>query len=153
VLTALNKAIIRVEAGTPRRTELRAAGIQVVLRTPKMVWVTKDLILRNPPITAIRPTPRLAGWRYYFAETAPEWRGKTGLGVLKYDSRSRKHKAGDVVLKVQEVAQEKLREKYKAVAGTLPEPLPTFKEGRYRTYEAYRKHTKEELAKIAGISK
>jgi hypothetical protein len=153
VLTALNKVLVRVEAGTPRRAELLAAGIQVVFRTPKMVWVTKDLILRNPPITAIRPTPRLAAWRYYFAETSSEWKGKTGLGVLKYDSRSKKHKAGDVVLKVHEVAQEKLREKYKAVAEDLPARSATFKDGKYKTYEAYRKHTKEELAKIAAIGK
>jgi hypothetical protein len=47
--------------------ENRALAVQVVMRSPKMFWVTKPVIMRNPPVTAERPTPRLAEWRYTFA--------------------------------------------------------------------------------------
>jgi hypothetical protein len=151
VMIALNKATMEVEAGSMKRSENRKAAVQVVLKTPKMHWITKGIIIRNVPITAIRPTPRLAAWRYYFAEAASAWKGAKGNGVLKYDSRSKKHKAGDLVLKVHEIAQEALRAKYESVKGTLPGPSPTFKEGKYRTYEAYRRHEKEELKKLAGM--
>jgi hypothetical protein len=134
-----------------KRSENRAAAVQVVLKTDKMFWVTKPVVLRNVPVTAARPTPRLAAWRYTFAESASAWRGATGYDTLKYDSRSKKHKAGDMVLKVQAVAQETLKKKYKEVEGKLPAPSATFKEGRYRTYEAYRRHTIEELKALAGI--
>ena len=108
VLMSLGKTLARVEVGSLKRAENRAAAIQVVLKTDKMFWITKPIVLRNVPVTAARPTPRLAAWRYYFAESASAWRGVTGVDTLKYDSVSKKHKAGDMVLKVQAVAQRRV---------------------------------------------
>jgi len=151
VITALNKVVTAVTAGSPKISELRAAGIQVYMKTPKMFWVTKPVIIRNVPITAVRPTARLAEWRYLFAtEGAPKWRGAKGVGTLKQDSRSKKHKAGDTVLAVQAKAQETL----KALAGRLTKPRAATYDaeaGVYRSYIKYRIHTPEELKKIAGI--
>jgi len=151
VLMSLGKTLARVEVGSLKRSENRAAAIQVVLKTDKMFWITKPIVLRNVPVTAARPTPRLAAWRYYFAESASAWRGVTGVDTLKYDSVSKKHKAGDMVLKVQAVAQEVLKKKYREVEAGLPKRSGTFEEGKYRTYKAYRRHTKEELKELAGI--
>jgi hypothetical protein len=152
MLTALNKVLTPVEAGSLKLAGLRAAGVQVFPRTAKMFWVTKGVVIRNPPITAVRPTPRLAEWRYKFAvEGAPKWRGATGVGTLKQDSRSKKHKAGDVVLKVHEVAQETL----KALATGLTKPVAATYDtttGKYRSYVRYRIHTAEELRKLATIT-
>ncbi|RLE62834.1 MAG: hypothetical protein DRJ47_10100 [Thermoprotei archaeon] len=150
MITALNKVVYTVTAGSPKLSDLRAAGIQVYMKTPKMFWVTKPVIIRNVPITAVRPTPRLAEWRYIFAETAKEWKGAKGVGTLKQDSRSKKHKAGDTVLKVHEIAQEKL----KAAAKKLTKPRAATYDAEakvYRSYIRYRIHTPEELKKIAGI--
>jgi len=151
VITALNKVVTAVTAGSPKISELRAAGVQVYMKTPKMFWVTKPVIIRNVPITAVRPTARLAEWRYRFAtEGAPKWRGAKGVGTLKQDSRSKKHKAGDTVLKVHEVAQETL----KALAGRLTKPRAATYDaeaGVYRSYIKYRIHTPEELKAMAGL--
>jgi len=87
-------------------------GVQIVLKSNKMFWVTKPVIIRKPPITAILPTPRQAAWRYHFAGAASKWRGEKGVATLKQDSRSGKHKAGDLVLAVQAKAQEVLKETY-----------------------------------------
>jgi len=153
MLTALNKVLIAVEAGSMRLAGNRSAAVQVVLRSPNMFWVTKPVIIRNPPITAIRPTPRLAEWRYIFATSASEWTkdklpGKTA--TLKQDSRSGKHKAGDTVLAVQAKAQEVL----KAAAGRITNPrADTWDERakKYRSYKRYKRNTLETLAAIAGI--
>jgi len=150
MITALNKVVQAVEAGSPKLSELRAAGIQVYMKSPKMFWVTKPVIVRNVPITAVRPTARLAEWRYIFAtEGASKWRGAKGVGTLKQDSRSKKHKAGDTVLKVQEVAQETL----KSLAGKLTKPRAATYDSatkKYRSYIRYRVHTPDELKAIAG---
>ena len=151
MITALNKVVTAVTAGSPKISELRAAGVQVYMRTPKLFWVTKPVIIRNVPITAVRPTARLAEWRYRFAtEGAPNWKGAKGVGTLKQDSRSKKHKAGDTVLKVHEVAQETL----KKLATKLTKPRAATYDaetGVYRSYIRYRIHTPEELKAIAGI--
>ncbi|RLG84957.1 MAG: hypothetical protein DRO39_06720 [Thermoprotei archaeon] len=150
VMVALNKVVYAVEAGSMRIPEHRAAAVQVVMKTPKMFWVTKPVIVRNVPVTAVRPTPRLAEWRYTFATEASKWRGATGVGTLKQDSRSGKHKAGDTVLAVQAKAQEVL----KAAAGRLTKPRAATYDpetGRYRSYIRYRIHTPEELRKLAGL--
>jgi len=151
VMVALNKVVYAVEAGSMRLPENRAAAVQVVLKTPRLFWVTKPVIVRNVPVTAIRPTPRLAEWRYLFAtQGAPQWRGVRGVGTLKQDSRSRKHKAGDTVLAVQARAQEVL----KALAGRITKPrAATFdpETNRYRSYIRYRIHTPEELRRLAGL--
>jgi len=151
MITALNKVTYTVEAGSPKISELRAAGIQVFFKTPKMFWVTKPTIIRNIPVTAVRPTPRLAEWRYRFAvEGAPNWKGAKGTGTLKQDSRSGKHKAGDTVLKVHEKAQETL----KSLAATLTKPRAATYDAeakKYRSYVKYRIHTAEELKKLAGL--
>jgi len=151
VITALNKVVTAVTAGSPKISELRAAGIQVYFKTPKLFWVTKPVIIRNVPITAVRPTARLAEWRFRFAtEGAPSWRGAKGVGTLKQDSISGKHKAGDTVLKVHEVAQETL----KKLAAKLTKPRAATYDAEakvYRSYIKYRIHTPEELKKIAGI--
>jgi hypothetical protein len=154
VLIALNKVLTTVVAGSMRLAENRAVAVQLVPRTGKMFWVTKPIIIRNVPITAIRPTKRLAAWRYIFATNAEKWRGATGIDTLAQDSRSKKHKAGDTVLAVQAKAQKVLKEAYKAVEATLPERAATYdaKTGRYRTYIKYRIHKPEELAKLAGIT-
>jgi hypothetical protein len=152
MLTALNKVLTPVEAGSLKLAGVRAAGVQVFPRTAKMFWVTKGVVVRNPPITAVRPTPRLAEWRYKFAvEGAPKWRGATGVGTLKQDSRSGKHKAGDMVLKVQEVAQDTL----KALAPTLTKARAATYDaatGKYRSYTRYKIHTAEELRKLAALA-
>ena len=123
MITALNKVVTAVTAGSPKISELRAAGVQVYMKTPKLFWVTKPVIIRNVPITAVRPTARLAEWRYRFAtEGAPNWKGAKGVGTLKQDSRSKKHKAGDTVLKVHEVAQETL----KKLAAKLTKPTDKY---------------------------
>ncbi|RLG83085.1 MAG: hypothetical protein DRO39_08845, partial [Thermoprotei archaeon] len=105
----------------------------------------------NVPITAERPTERLAEWRYLFAtEGAPKWKGAKGRGTLKQDSRSGKHKAGDMVLAVQAKAQEVLKE----LAGELTKPRAATYDAeskKYKSYIRYRIHTPEELKKIAGI--
>ena len=116
----------------------------MVLKTAKMDWVTKTIILRNPPITSVFPMPRQAEWRYLFAENAVKWKGSRGRAPLKYDSRSGKHKAGDIVLAVQAKAQEVLKE----VARThtwknAPRP-PELK-------PKYSHNAKETLKKIAGL--
>lgn len=151
MLTSLAKVVTPVVAGSLKLAEQRAAGVQVYMRTPKMFWTTKDVIVRNPPITAVRPTPRLAEWRYLFAtEGASQWRGARGIGTLKQDSRSGKHKAGDQVLAVQAKAQEVLKELAKRLtksrAGTYDATT-----GKYRSYIRYRIHTVEELKKLAGL--
>jgi hypothetical protein len=151
---SLGKALARVEAGSMKRAGNRAAAVQVVLKTDKMDWVTKPLILRNVPVTAVRPTKRLAAWRYIFATSASAWRGVKGRDTLKQDSRSKKHKAGDIVLAVQAKAQEVLKEKYKEVEAKLPPRAATYdtKAERYRTHTVYRVHTPEELKKLAGLA-
>jgi hypothetical protein len=149
VLMSLAKVTTVVTAGSMRLTEHRSAAVQVVFKTAKLFWVTKPVILRNVPVTAVRPTPRLAEWRYIFATKASEWKGAKGIGTLKQDSRSGKHKAGDTVLAVQAKAQEVL----KAAAKELKKDrAATYDErtGRYRSYVKYRIHTIEELAKLAG---
>jgi hypothetical protein len=151
VLMSLAKVTTVVPAGSMKLAEHRPAAVQVVFRTPKMFWVTKPIILRNVPVTAIRPTPRLAEWRYIFATKASEWRGTRGVGTLRQDSRSKKHKAGDTVLAVQAKAQEVL----KAAAKALTKPrAATYDEttGRHRSYLRYRIHTVEDLKKLAGIT-
>jgi len=151
VLTALNKVLTVVEAGSMRLAGNRPAAIQVVIRTPNMYWVTKPVILRNPPETAIRPTARLAEWRYRFATSAPQWAGAKGAATLKQDSRSGKHKAGDKVLAVQAKAQEVL----KAAAAMLTKPRADTwdeREKKYRSYKRYKRNTPEVLARIAGIA-
>jgi hypothetical protein len=148
VMTSLAKALTAPKAGSMRRSENRPFAIQVLLRTDKMFWITKSVILRNVPVTAIRPTKRLAEWRYLFAtEGAPKWRGSTGVDTLKFDSRSRKHKAGDQVLAVQAKAQEVLKELAKELKN---DRAATYKDGKYRSYEAYRANTIEDLKKLAG---
>jgi len=151
MITALNKVVHAVTAGSPKISDLRAAQIQVYFKTPKMFWVTKSVVVRNVPITAERPTARLAEWRYLFAtEGAPKWKGATGVGTLKQDSRSKKHKAGDTVLKVHEVAQETL----KSLATKLTKPRAATYDattGKYRSYIRYRIHSPEMLKEIAGI--
>jgi hypothetical protein len=149
VLISLQKAIAAPAAGSMKLSENRAYGVQFVLKSPKMFWVTKGSIIRNIPVTAVRPTPRLAEWRYIFASTASEWKGKTGLGTLKQDSRSGKHLAGDTVLKVQEVAQEKLKAAAKNVTNARAATYDSTT-GRYRSYTKYRIHSVEELKKLAG---
>jgi hypothetical protein len=140
-----------VTAGSMKLAEHRPAAIQVVFKTDKMFWVTKPIILRNVPVTAVRPTPRLAEWRYIFATRASEWRGATGVGTLKQDSRSKKHKAGDTVLAVQAKAQEVLKAAAKALTKSR---APTYddKAKKYRSYVRYRIHTVEELVRLAGIT-
>jgi hypothetical protein len=141
VMTSLAKALRTPKAGSMRISENRPYAIQVVLKTDRMFWVTKGIILKNPPITAVRPTPRLAEWRYLFAtEGAPAWRGSRGVGTLKYDSVSRKHKAGDLVLAVQAKAQEVL----KGLSGRLTKPKKTEK-------PRYSVNTIEDLKKLAGL--
>lgn len=147
VLLTLNKLLV-TELGSPRRSlGGRAAAVQVVIRTPKMFWVTKNAVVKNLPVTAALPTPRQAEWRLTFARSAPNWRGATGVGTLKQDSRSGKHKAGDTVLKVQAVAQEVLKAAPKPTAGRAATYDATT--GRYRTYITYRIHTPEELERLA----
>jgi hypothetical protein len=149
VLMSLGKVTTVVTAGSMKLAEHRPAAVQVVFKTPKLFWVTKPIILRNVPVTAVRPTPRLAEWRYIFATKASEWRGAKGVGTLKQDSRSGKHKAGDTVLAVQAKAQEVLKAATKALT---KERAATYDEKaeRYRSYVRYRVHTVEELAKLAG---
>jgi len=152
VMFALQKALLASEAGSARIPVNRALAVQVIQRSTKMFWVTKPVILRNVPITAVLPTPRLAEWRLLFAEGAAEWRGARGVGTLKYDSVSSKHKAGDTVLKVQAVAQVVLKEKQ---APRLTRPRAETWDERdkvYRSYVRYRRRTKEELRKLAGIA-
>ena len=138
----LTKAVARAEVGSAKRSENRAAAIQFVIPTARMFWVTKSYILRNIPITAKYPHPRQAAWRLIFMDEAAKWRGAKGVGVLKYDSRSGKHKAGDRVLKVQEVSQVVLRDAYKTAAATLPPPV-TVK-------PKYSWNSREDLMKYAG---
>jgi hypothetical protein len=147
---SLAKVTTVVTAGSMKLSEHRPAAVQVIFRTPKMFWVTKPIILRNVPVTAVRPTPRLAEWRYIFATRASEWRGAKGVGTLKQDSRSKKHKAGDTVLAVQAKAQEVLKE---AAKGLSKPRAATYDEkaGRYRSYLRYRIHTVDELKKLAGL--
>jgi len=150
--TALQKAIAAPAAGSMKLAENRALAVQVVLRTPKMFWIVKPTIIRNVPVTAIRPTPRLAEWRYLFAvKGAPQWKGSKGVGTLKQDSRSHKHKKGDMVLAVQAKAQEVL----KSLAKELTKPKADTYDattGRYKTYVRYRVHTPDELKSLAGIT-
>lgn len=150
-LTTLNKLLFVAAAGSPRRAELRAAGIQVVMRTPKMFWVTKPVIIRNPPITAVIPTPRLAEWRLKFAELSKQWRGAKGTATLKQDSVSGKHKAGDLVLAVQAKAQEALKGKSAELKN--PRAAGSWDEAakKYRSYRAYTVNTQERLKKYAGL--
>jgi hypothetical protein len=152
VLMSLGKVTTVVTAGSMKLAEHRPVAVQVVFKTTKLFWVTKPIILRNVPVTAVRPTPRLAEWRYIFATKASEWRGAKGTDTLKQDSRSLKHKRGDTVLAVQAKAQEVLKaaakELTKSRAATYDEKV-----GRYRSYVRYRVHTVEELRKLAGITK
>jgi hypothetical protein len=149
VLMSLGKVTTVVPAGSMKLAEHRPAAVQVVFKTAKLFWVTKPIILRNIPVTAVRPTPRLAEWRYIFATKASEWKGATGVDTLKQDSRSKKHKKGDTVLKVQAKAQEVLKAAAPALtkgrAATYDEKV-----GKYRSYVRYKIHTVEELAKLAG---
>lgn len=137
--------------GSPRRGANREAAVQIVMRTPNMDWVTKPVIIRNLPITIWEPTPRLAAWRYAFAQAAKNWAGKRGRAPLKQDSRSGKHKAGDIVLRVQAAAQEALKQVYKSIAAELP-PRSNYDEvnKKYRTYRAYTLHTADQLKEFAG---
>jgi hypothetical protein len=151
VLVSLVKVMEGPIAGSMKLVENRPFGVQFYRRSPKMFWVTKTGIVRNLPITAVRPTPRLAEWRYIFATTASEWKGQTGVGSLKQDSRSKKHLAGDKVLKVQEVAQEKLKAAAARITKTRAATYDATT-GRYRSYTQYRIHTVGELAKLAGIT-
>lgn len=134
--TSLAKAMTNV-LGSGRGTNL-AFSVQVYPKTGKLFWVTKSIIIRNPPITAFQPTARQAEWRATFARLASNWRGATGSGTLAYDSVSGKHKAGDMVLKVQEVAQKTL----KGQAARLTNPPKTEK-------RRYAINSLEELEKIA----
>ena len=150
VLISLQKALAAPVAGSMKLAENRAFGVQFLYRSPKMFWVTKPSIIRNLPVTAVRPTPRLAEWRYIFASSASEWKGQRGVGTLAQDSRSGKHKAGDTVLAVQSKAQEVLKAAAKRItkgrAATYDE-----KTGKYRSYVKYKIHTVEELKKLAGM--
>jgi hypothetical protein len=140
-----------VEVGSPRhRGELgRALAVQVVPRTAKMDWITKPQVIRNVPITAARPTPRLAEMRVFVIDSSGQWRNKTGRDRLEFDSRSGKHKAGDMVLAVQAAFQRAIR----TAAAKLTKPRSkTFEDGRYRTYKVYRIHTRDELVKLAGLT-
>ena len=154
MLTGLAKVVGGAMVGAYRGADRLAYAVQVVIKSAKMDWVTKPIIIRNPPITALIPTKRQAAWRYYFAEAASQWRGAKGRDTLKQDSRSGKHKAGDIVLAVQAKAQEVLKDLYKRVEGSLPPRASTYDEktGTYRSYVRYRIHTKEELKKLAGIA-
>jgi hypothetical protein len=149
VLMSLGKVTTVVPAGSMKLAEHRPAAVQVVFRTAKLFWVTKPIILRNIPVTAVRPTPRLAEWRYRFASEASKWKGATGVGTLKQDSVSKKHKKGDTVLAVQAKAQEVLKAAPKPTKGRAA----TYDEtaARYRSYIRYKIHTPEELKKLAGI--
>jgi hypothetical protein len=146
---SLGKVTTVVTAGSMKLAEHRPAAVQVVFKTPKLFWVTKPIILRNVPVTAVRPTPRLAEWRYIFATKASEWKGARGTGTLKQDSRSLKHKKGDTVLAVQAKAQEVLKA---AATALTKERAATYDAAtkRYRSYVRYKVHTVEELAKLAG---
>jgi hypothetical protein len=132
--------------GTPRRDKSRTGAVQVVMRSPKMTWVTKPVIIRNYPITAVSPTVRQAEMRQLFASVAHEAKGTRGKVPLPESGR--KLSAGTLVPVPCAIIQIGL----KGVAKTLLKgPVsPTFKEGRYRTYEAYRIHEEEELVKLAG---
>jgi hypothetical protein len=145
-------SLAAVDVGSPRRggAASRALAVQVVMKSPKMFWVTKPIITRNVPVTAVRPTARLAEMRHYVATHASNWRGATGAATLQYDSRSKKHKAGDLVLAVQAAFQKTI----KGADAALKNPRAATWDataGKYRTYQVYRVHTPEELAKIAGL--
>jgi len=150
-LLSLQKAIGVPTAGSMRLSENRPYAVQLVIRTSRMFWVTKGVILRNVPITADRPTPRLAEWRYRFAvEGAPRWRGATGVGTLKYDSASGKHKAGDMVLAVQAKAQEVLKELAKGLTNPRTDTWNPEK-GRYDSYKKYARNSVEQLKRFARL--
>ena len=144
-------ALLTKPQGSPRRGTNREAAVQLVMRTGKMDWVTKPFVIRNMPYTIWTPTPRLAAWRYAFAQAAENWAGKRGRAALKQDSRSGKHKAGDIVLKVQAVAQEVLKQVYKGIEAELPSRT-NYDEAakRYRTYRAYSLHHADQLKEYAG---
>ena len=107
-----------------------------------MRWVTKPIIIRNPPITSVLPTPRQAEWRYLFAENAKNWKGSRGYDHLKYDSVSKKHKAGDLVLAVQAKAQVVLKD----VASTH-----RWKNEKKTEKVKYSVNEKEDLKRMAGL--
>jgi len=132
------------------KTSIGVARLDLVLvqPSPRMVWVTKPVILRKLPITAVQPTPRQAAWRGVFALSARNWRGAKGTDTLRYDSVSGKHKAGDRVLKVQAVAQEVLKGVYGKVSGVLPPgKRPLTPEERDRKIE----ETVARLSEKAGV--
>lgn len=144
-------ALAKVHAPTvlPRR-ELPKYAVQVYFKTAKLFWVTKSVILRNPPYTIFTPHPRQAAWRYAFATAAKLWKGAKGTGTLKFDSRSGKHKKGDVVLAVQARAQEVLKELYKRIEANLPERAPTYRPEVGRYYTPRSTHKPEELVRFMG---
>ena len=125
--------------GSPRAHKEQA--MQLVVKSPKMVWVTKNAFARYVPYTVFAPTQGQAKWRLRFAESASNWKGVRGLAPLKYNSK--KHKAGDVVLAVQAKAQDVLKNLRKSTTiPTLPEEL--------KAKNRYKLHTAEELKKLAG---
>jgi hypothetical protein len=85
--------------------------------------------------------------RLFVVDHSGEWRGKTGRATLEFDSRSGKHRTGDIVLAVQAAFQKAIRT---AVTKLKNDRSATFKDGRYRTYLVYRIHTRDELVKLAG---
>ena len=127
--------------GSPRAHKEQA--MQLVIKSPKMVWVTKNAFAKYVPYTVFAPTQGQAKWRLRFAESASQWKGVRGLAPLKYNSKSRKHKAGDVVLAVQVKAQDVLKKVRSATTiPILPEEL--------KAKNRYKLHTMEELKKLAG---
>lgn len=132
VLVSLAK--VAAPVNVPRK-ELPKYAVQLVFKTSRMDWVTKPFYVRNPPFTIWAPTARQAAWRLAFGLAAEKWRGAKGRAALKYDSRSGKHAAGDIVLAVQARAQEVL----KAVYQGLQASMPPKKEKKYGMSEATKK--------------
>jgi hypothetical protein len=128
--------------GSPRAYKDEA--MQLIVKSPKMKWVTKNAFIKYIPYTVFTPTAAQAKWRLEFIEASKEWKGKQKYGILKEDSRSKKHKAGDEVLAVQAAAQVALKAKHSKVAAELQRL--SSKAGRKR----YNLHTVEDLKKLAG---
>jgi hypothetical protein len=65
---------------TPRNT-LVMSGLQLVTRG-KVTWADKEAWLRNPPHTAVNPTPGQMEIRYAFGEIAKKAKDKKGIVAI-----------------------------------------------------------------------
>jgi hypothetical protein len=137
--------------GSPKRDKKRAGVVVVVKRTPKMTWVTKPIIVRSLPFTAIEPTERQAGMRALFGGVAKKARGMRGKKPLPRDGK--KLPAGTLVPPACFVVQSDLKDKAAKALDNLGLGRTITYDAeakRYRTYTLYRIRSAEEHAARIG---